>query len=155
MDDNTRKADTAVGLKVRDLMTRNVYAAGLSDNLATVSDLMDSLNVRHLPVVDRSGDFVGLITARDFTGDKDSASAYLPLSEARQWLESRSVSEIITEDPPTTDPDEDLVEAGRTILENKLGCLPVVEGSRLVGILTEADFVRFIVEHPRAVQRAA
>ena len=134
-------------LTVRDLMTQQVYSASLSDNLATVSDLMDSLNVHQLPIVDRSGDFIGLIHSRDLQTDSE-AYQLLPLSEARQWLESRSVGEILTEDPPTIEPSETIDEAGRVMLENKLGCLPVIEGERLVGILTEADFVRFIVEHP-------
>jgi CBS domain-containing membrane protein len=52
----------------------------------------------------------------------------------------------MTPEPLTVEPDTPLTEAAATLLENKIGCLPVVEGSHLVGILTEADFVRAYME---------
>jgi CBS domain-containing protein len=52
-------------------------------------------------------------------------------------------------DPVTTTPDTPLADAARVMLERKIGCLPVVEDGRLVGILTESDFLRFAVEHAR------
>jgi CBS domain-containing protein len=54
---------------------------------------------------------------------------------------------MMTREVATADPDTDAYEAAATIFENKFGCLPVVEGSRLVGILTEADFVRRFLEN--------
>jgi CBS domain-containing protein len=60
------------------------------------------------------------------------------------------VREIMVTEIETVDPDTPLVEAAETLFENKIGCLPVVEGNRLVGILTESDFVRrFVQEESR------
>jgi CBS domain-containing membrane protein len=59
------------------------------------------------------------------------------------------VAEIMTVVPETADPEMLVEEAGQLLLEYKFGCLPVVEGTKLVGILTEADFVRHVVEGER------
>ena len=57
-------------------------------------------------------------------------------------LENRRVGELMTTAVEAVEPDADIAEAARIMFDNKFGCLPVVEGRRLVGILTEADFVR-------------
>ena len=56
------------------------------------------------------------------------------------------LADIMTTDVETIDPEADVREAAQILYDNKIGCLPVVEGSRLVGILTEADFVRLMAQ---------
>ena len=52
------------------------------------------------------------------------------------------VKEVTTTDPTTTTPDTALADAARVLMEKEIGCLPVVENNRLVGLLTEGDFVK-------------
>jgi CBS domain-containing membrane protein len=140
-------------LHVRDLMTESVITLKIDDNLATLYDLMDSGHVRHVPVVDRDGDLVGLVSHRDLLAHALSQETDLPMSVQRDILGGIRVEEIMTSDVETTHPDADIREAAQTMLENKYGCLPVMEGAHLVGILTESDFVRFVAERvggPRA-----
>jgi len=136
-------------LRVRDLMTDGVFTLRPGDDLAAVHDLMDTRHVRHVPIVDDDGDLQGLVSHRDLARSILGQASRLPISNQRQLLHSTRVDEIMRQDIETVDPNTELREAGQTILENKFGCLPVVDNGHLVGILTEADFVRYVVEGMR------
>ena len=132
--------------EVRDLMTDRVFTVGPLDDLESVYELLDSHHVRHVPVVDRDGDLVGLVTQRDLARRALGVQEDLPLSMQQEILRRRRVREIMATEVDTVEPDESLKTAAEMLIENKLGCLPVVEGEHLVGILTESDFVRRYVE---------
>lgn len=140
-----RKASTRERL-VRDLMTERVFTLKGRDDLAALYDLMDSRHVRHVPVVDNEGELIGLVTDRDLSRSALGAVEELPLSVERDILRRRRVRDIMATEPDVIEPDATLREAAELLLENKTGCLPVVEGLHLVGILTEADFVRDYLE---------
>ena len=131
--------------QVRDLMTEQVFTLRPQDDLMALYDLMDTKHIRHVPIVDRDKDLVGLVTHRDLTrsalGTEDA-----PLSLQRDMLVRRKIREIMATEVETVEPDEDLKVAAELLIENKIGCLPVVEGTHLVGILTESDFVRHYVQ---------
>jgi CBS domain-containing membrane protein len=134
------------GRLVRDLMTERVFTLSPVDSLVALEDLMDSRHVRHVPIVDREGDLVGLVTHRDLSRSVLGRLDDLPMSVERDLLRGRRIREIMTTEPETVEPETALKDAATTLLENKIGCLPVVEGVHLVGILTEADFVRDYLE---------
>jgi len=133
-------------LEVRDLMTEKVFTLKPNDTLEELYELMDDKHVRHVPIVDREGDLVGLVTHRDLSRSALGPQEGLPLNVQEDILRRRRVREIMASEVDTIEPDEPLEEAAEMLLENKIGCVPVVEGEHLVGILTEADFVRFYVE---------
>lgn len=133
-------------MEVRDLMTEHVFTLRPGDDLEAVCDVMDTHHVRHVPVVDRDGDLVGLVTQRDLPRSALGAQDVLPLSMQQEVLRRRRVREIMATEVETIGPDENLRTAAGMLLENKIGCLPVVEGEHLVGILTESDFVKGYVE---------
>lgn len=129
-------------MRVRDLMTTNVFSLTPGDDLFAAQNLMDEHNVRHLPVVDDDMDLVGLVTTRDLLRAASPRDDELPLEMRAEHLHNETIAEWMTSEVATVEPDDDLTEAAQVLLENKFGCLPVVQGSRLAGILTEADFVR-------------
>lgn len=131
---------------VRDLMTEKVFTLKPKDDLAALYDLMDSRHVRHVPIVDSDGELVGLVTDRDLSRSALGAVEELPLSVERDILRRRRIRDIMATEPDTIEPDATLREAAEILLENKVGCLPVLEGLHLVGIITEADFVRDFLE---------
>lgn len=131
---------------VRDLMTSTVFTLRPKDNLATLYDLMDSKHVRHVPIVDSEGELVGLVTHRDLSRSALGPLDDLPLSVERDVLGTRKIRDIMATEPDSIEPDARLREAAEMLLENKIGCVPVCEGPHLVGILTEADFVRDFIE---------
>jgi CBS domain-containing membrane protein len=131
---------------VRDLMTPNPYTLAPRDTLAALYDLMDTYRVRHVPIVDRDGELVGLLTHTDLAMTTLGSLSDMPLNMERELLQRRRIREVMVTEVETVDPDTRLAEAAQTLFDNKIGCLPVVEGNRLVGILTESDFVRKFVE---------
>ncbi len=141
----------AEGPQVRDLMTPNPYTLGPRDTLASLYDLMDTHRIRHVPIVDQDEELVGLLTHTDLAMSALSSWSDLPLSQERDLLQRRRVREIMITEIETVEPDRPLRDAAATLFENKIGCLPVVEGSRLVGILTESDFVRRFVEEETTI----
>lgn len=128
-------------LRVCDVMTQEVTTLKRNDQLSLANDIMQLGRVRHLPVLEDDGRLAGILSQRDlFRGALAHALGYGQHAQ-RKMLDSLLVKEVMSSDVITTGPDTPLVEAARVLLERKIGCLPVVEGGQLVGILTEADFV--------------
>jgi CBS domain-containing protein len=136
-------------LRVRDLMTWDVVTVLPDTDTETAWDLMLDRHLRHLVVVDRDGDLAGIVSHRDLLRRALIEQPDLPRYVERDVLARTRVREIMTETAETADPEEAVAEAARTLFENKIGCLPVVEGDRVVGILTESDFVRWVGFGPR------
>lgn len=139
-------------LLVRDLMTSEVETVQPSSTLAELLDLLQERNIRHVPVVDDEGELVGLVTQRDLLRRSLAARGDLPLTVREEVVSHRTVDEFMTAGVMTVDPDAPLGEAAELILDNKLGCLPVVEGPHLVGIITESDFVAYVLEDVSAAR---
>jgi len=135
-------------LQVRDLMTDTLFTLRPQDDLTVLYDLMDAKHIRHVPIVDRERELVGLVTQRDLSRSALGTQEDAPLSLQREMLRRRRIREIMATEVDTVEPDEDLRVAADMLIENKIGCLPVVEGTHLVGILTESDFVRLFVQSP-------
>jgi CBS domain-containing membrane protein len=128
--------------RVRELMTGIVETLAVGDTLSTARQQIEKGRIRHLPVVDGDERLVGLITPRHLLGawvshgDPDREAADRVASEV-------GVEMLMEKDVLTVDPDTAAAEAARLLTSHKFGCLPVIEHGKLVGILTEADFVRF------------
>ena len=129
-------------LLVQDLMTRNVFTLKTDDDLTTLYDLMDAEHIRHIPVVNEEEELAGLVTHRDLLRTALSGKSELPMSLQRDILRTMTVETIMIPDVETIEPDRPIADAAQIMLDNKYGCLPVVEDGRLVGIITEADFAR-------------
>ena len=128
-------------LRVCDVMTQEVTTLKQNDQLSLANDIMQLGRVRHLPVLEDERPPGRNLSQRDlFRGALAHALGYGQHAQ-RKMLDSLLVKEVMSSDVITTGPDTPLVEAARVLLERKIGCLPVVEGGQLVGILTEADFV--------------
>jgi CBS-domain-containing membrane protein len=126
-------------------MTRDVRTLQRNDKLSIADDLMHLERIRHLPILDDAGEtVVGVVSQRDlFRGALARALGYGEHAQLK-LLGQLVVKEVMTNEPVTIGPDEPLEQAARTMLDAKTGCLPVVENERLVGILTEADFVEAV-----------
>ena len=133
-------------MKVRDLMSSEVFASNPGDTVAELRDLMYEHNVRHIPVVDTDGDLVGVVSQRDLLRNSLVEQSDVPGFLEDEILRRLKVDELMVTDPESVDPESDIRRAADLMIENKYGCLPVVEGRRLVGILTESDFVRLMAQ---------
>ena len=135
-------------LLVSDLMTDHVLSIRPNEDLARLVELMDEIHVRHVPVVDEGDVLMGVVSQRDLIRHVLHAESDLPLAEMRQLLETRDVRSVMVADVESVEPTTPISEAGQIMFDTKLGCLPVVQADRLVGILTEADFVKYVTRHP-------
>ena len=133
-------------MHVRDIMTAPVVAIGHTDNLKVVEEVMEWKHIRHLPVINDDGELVGLLTHRDLLGVCVSSIADISRREQDALLRGIPAEQIMTSGVLTVNPESDLRSAAELMLDRKIGCLPVVDGRKLVGILTEADFVRYLLE---------
>jgi CBS domain-containing membrane protein len=131
-------------LLVKDVMTVQVPTLHPGDDLATLHDMMEIEHVRYVPIVDRGGQLVGLVTHVDLLRAALAAREDFRLSVQQDLLGSTKIAEIMTTALEVVEPQRDLEEAARLMIENGYGCLPVVDANRLVGILTEADFLRHV-----------
>jgi CBS domain-containing protein len=87
---------------------------------------------------------VGIVSQRDlFRGALAQALGYGQHAQ-RKMLDTLLVKDVMTTEVITTSPDTPIVEAARVLMKRKIGCLPVGKDGRLVGILTEGDFVAFV-----------
>jgi CBS domain-containing protein len=130
-------------LRVRDVMTTDVTTLRRNEKLTLAEDIMQLGRIRHLPVTadDNESELVGIVSQRDlFRGALAHALGYGEHGR-RKILDTLLIKDVMATDVVTTSPDALLVEAARALVERKIGCLPVVEKSQLVGILTEGDFV--------------
>ena len=132
--------------RVRDLMSTEVATLHRNDQLSIADDVMRLGRIRHLPVLDDEEQVVGIVSQRDlFRGALARALGYGAHAQ-QKLLGQLLVKEIMTNDPISIAPDAPLAEAARLMLERKVGALLVVEAGRLVGILTESDFVKRCAE---------
>ncbi len=123
---------------VADIMTRELVTLQEADDLGLADRVFGLRRIRHLPVV-KDGRLVGLVTHRDLL------RCYANRGEPRG--KASLAKEMMTTQLTTVAPDTPLRRALRLMLENKFGCLPVVApNGKLVGIITEADLVKFAAE---------
>ena len=126
---------------VRDCMTTDVVTLEPNDALVTAEDVMRLGRIRHMPVVDE-GELVGIVSQRDLFHSGLIKALGFGTHATQKARETLLVKEAMTTSVTTTTADTPLADAARLMLDRKIGCLPVVEGKKLVGILTEADFVK-------------
>ena len=120
---------------VRNRMSRPAVTIRQDADFQKALALMQEKKLRRLPVVDDDDQLVGIVVERDL------------LVAAMRYLQSRvEIGEVMTRNVVTVGPDTDLNEVARTMLERRIGGLPVVEHGRLVGIITESDIFKRFVE---------
>ena len=133
-------------MRVSDLMTTDVLAMMPDETVEDLDRLMRDRNVRHVPIVDRDGDLLGVVSHRDLLRHALIEQQDVPDDVAKAVLERVRVRDVMIPEPITIEAEADLRAAAQLLWDHKVGCLPVVEGRRLIGILTESDFVRLMAE---------
>jgi CBS domain-containing membrane protein len=128
-------------LKVKDIMTTEVFVLHATQTLELVRSLMRIKHVRHVPIVDADNNFVGLMTHRDLLAQTISHLAEIDEDEQEYLDRHIHIVNIMKTDVLTAEPEMDICSAISLLLEHKYGCLPVVADGKLVGIVTEADFL--------------
>jgi CBS domain-containing protein len=134
-------------MRVRDLMTSKPITVDPETPMLDARQRMAAARIRHLVVVEGSR-VAGIVTDRDIRLNLPSPATSLSVWEMNALLARLTVREIMTRSVLVVDPDRPAAEAARLMIDHKIGALPVVEGGRLVGIVTESDFVRAVAGLP-------
>lgn len=121
-------------LKVSEFMLTDLYTVQKDDIVDLVAELMDWNTIRYTPVEDSKGKLVGLVTARLLLRHY--------IHNKHHGRKTTLVSDIMIKEPKTIIQDANIMEALRMMKENKIGCLPVVNGDELVGLISETEFLR-------------
>jgi CBS domain-containing membrane protein len=131
-------------LTIAEIMNTDLVTLAEDDNLSLARELMANHRIRHLPVVDSAGKLVGLVTQRDVLAAADSTLLSKP--DAAVKPESYiAVSSVMTVSVHTITETTNLRAAAMYLQKHKIGCLPVERKGKLVGIVTDSDFVTVAV----------
>lgn len=131
--------------QVKDWMNSHVITISGSSTLPDAYWLMLEDGVRRLPVVE-DGALVGIVTLEDLRRMDPIKVAGLDVIQISNMLSRLPVRRLMTENPKTIAPTTSLVDAARLMLGNKISALPVLDGGKLVGIITESDIFRAFVK---------
>jgi len=131
---------------VKELMSVKVATLGQGDTLDIADGIMCMGRIRHLPVLD-AGSVVGVVSQRDLFRAALGAALAFGIRRPQELMRSLEIRDVMSAPAVTVEPGALVQEAARTMAEKKIGCLPVVEGGRLVGILTENDMLRYAMVH--------
>jgi len=127
-------------------MTEPPITVGPTDPLRDVIQLMETKAIRHVAVVEGPGHLLGLISRRDVLRSQEGSLSGSPSNEQahmNRWIEARWV---MTKEVRTVYPETPALEAALTLRSHGYGCVPVVEEGRLVGMLTDSDFVEYAIQ---------
>jgi CBS domain-containing protein len=133
-------------MKVKDIMAREVATLKVDDELSLAEDIMHLGRIRHLPVTDGER-LVGIITERDLFKASLASVIDYDYQIKRDYMKTVVIKEIMKTDLITILPDATIQEAAQLMLNHKIGCLPVVRGEKMVGLVTETDVLRYFVMH--------
>lgn len=130
---------------VSDWMTTKVYAIGPDDSLTDAVALMKEKRIKHLPVLS-GGKLKGIISDRDIRDYQPSRATCLDMFELNYLLAKASVKDIMRKQVVTTAKDSPIEEAAMSMHDKGVGCLPVMDGQNMVGIISDMDIFRVLVD---------
>lgn len=130
---------------VSDWMTRKVFTVAPDSSVSEAMNLIRSKKIKHIPVV-RDDKLKGIISDRDIRDYAPSGATTLDVYELHYLLAKTRVKEIMKQGVVTTASDTPIEEAAMLLHERNIGCLPVVEGGRLVGIISDRDIFRALID---------
>jgi acetoin utilization protein AcuB len=135
---------------VSEWMTANPVTIGTKTNLHDAHKLMQDRRVRRLIVVENDK-LVGIVALSDVLTAEPSSATSLSVFELNYLLAKLTIDEIMTHNVITVSATATVRDAAKLMLENKIGGLPVMDGDKLVGIITESDIFRLLVQTPELI----
>jgi acetoin utilization protein AcuB len=132
-------------MRVRELMTGALITARPDMPVLDARHLMIEKRIRHLLVTSESGELLGIVTDRDIRLNLPSQATSLSVWELNYLLTRLMVGKVMTQSVITVGPDREVRDAALLMLDHRIGALPVVDGGRLIGIVTETDLLRAFV----------
>lgn len=133
-------------MTVRSIMTSNPFTIGADEPVTEAQALMRREHVHRLPVLDKHNRLVGIITEKDLLYASPSPATTLNVYEMSNLLSKLKVSKVMTREVLTTGPSDLIEDAARVMTDHDIGGLPVVDNGTLVGIVSESDIFRLMID---------
>jgi CBS domain-containing protein len=127
-------------MKVKDVMVKEMATLDVNDELSLANDIMRLGRVRHLPVVDGAR-LLGIISERDLFRSSLAQALGSGGKTSRELMKTVRIKDLMVRELVTISPEMDLLQAVKIMVDKKIGCLPVVDHDRLVGLITETDIM--------------
>lgn len=127
-------------------MTRNPVTATPDMSIAEASALMKQEKVHRLPVLDKDKKLVGILTEKDILYASPSPASSLSIHEMAYLLSKLTVKKLMSKNVVTINKDTTVEEAARMMVDQDLSSLPVLEGDKLIGIVTKSDMFKILLE---------
>jgi acetoin utilization protein AcuB len=127
-------------------MTKPAITIRPETTMPDALDLMRKDHIRRLPVINRKGELVGIVTEADLLKASPSEATSLSIYEVTYLLSKLTIERIMTRKVITVTEDTPLEEAARVMADHGIGALPVMRGKDVVGIITETDLFRIFLE---------
>ena len=137
---------TPSSLLVEEFMTTDIFTVSKEDIPDLAADMMDWQQIRYLPIENNDGDLIGLLTVRGLL-------RYFSEKCRDKKLGDKKIGDMMIKKPFTIHPEATVLEAMDIMRSNKIGCLPVVNKSKLVGMITEANFLTITSSLLKRLQR--
>jgi len=131
---------------VADRMTPNPTTVTTDTTLKDAIELIRSMPFRHLPVLDAGGALVGVVTEKSLVYASPTPITTLSIFEVDYVLSRMKVGQLLHREVISVGPGLPVEEAARIMVDNRIGCLPVVEGGKLIGIISDTDIFHVLVE---------
>lgn len=131
---------------VKDRMTLNPITALPETTHKQAVELMREHNIHHLPIVDKRGRLVGIVVEEDLYAAQPSPATTLSIYEIHSLLSKLELKEIMQRPVYTVTGECSLEEAAGLMLKHDIGCLPVMDQDRIVGIITDTDIFQTFVD---------
>ena len=133
-------------MTVKRMMKKNPITTTAETSIVDVADILKENHIHRLPVLDKKGKLIGVITEKDILHASPSPVSSLSVYEMPYMLSRLKVSNLMTKDVRTIGPDTTVEEAAKIMVDDDLSCLPVIEGDKLVGIVSKSDMFKVLYE---------
>jgi acetoin utilization protein AcuB len=127
-------------------MTPNPFTVEESDTVTDAQSLMDREKIHRLPVLDHQKKLVGIISEKDLLKASPSPATTLTVYEMNNLLAKLKIGTVMSRNVITVTPDTLVEDAARLLVDRNVGGLPVMDGNKLVGIVTESDLFRLLID---------
>jgi len=133
-------------MTVNSVMTRNPFTLTESNTMTDAQSLMDREKIHRLPVINEQKQLVGIVSKADLLAAAPSPATTLTVYEMNNLLAKLTIDKVMSKNVLTVTPETLIEDAARLLVDNNIGGLPVMEGETLVGIVTESDLFRLLID---------
>ncbi len=132
-------------ITIEEFMTSEPFTLRETDSINDAWEIMIGKHIRHIPVTDNDNHVIGLVTQRDVLAATEPAAILEAKSASHEVKSDIKISDIMIRNVSAIHKTDSLRQAALYLQSHKYGCLPVISDDRLVGIITDSDFIAIAI----------